>query len=97
MTDLYHPAYNRDMEFLATIAALITLAIGWRFAAFLLGALSWVMAAFIVIGLLAGPVAGAAVPGTFIAVAVAVWFGSQVATRLRVGHWRSMVLRALLG
>lgn len=64
-----------------------------RVAALALGVLAWAMLAFVGLGL----VTGIPAPLGFIVATAIVWFGSQLASRLRVGHWRSSLLRVVLG
>lgn len=77
------------MTLALVLVGVAILAIGWRLAAFVLGALGWAVLALIGLSLLAGvPVPLGAVVG-----AVGLWFASQVVSRTRHGAWRSRLLR----
>jgi hypothetical protein len=80
------------MEFLAVVlVGAAVVGILARLAAFLLGAGAWFLLVTVALGLLVG----VPVPGAITAFTVVLWFGSQVASRLRLGGWRSMGLRGL--
>lgn len=80
------------MELLVLVVLLaVAGALLWRTAAFVLGAFAWVGLALVLLSTVAGvPVPGAAVFGS-----MALWFGSQVVSRMRNGYWRSRSMQGL--
>jgi hypothetical protein len=75
------------------LVVVVALAIARRAAGLILGAVAWTGLVLITLSV----IVGVAVPGSVLAVTVAVWFASQVATRLSRGYWRSPVMRGLAG
>ena len=59
--------------------------------AFLLGAVAWFLVGMMALSL----VAGIDVPRSVVVAAIVFWAASQLHTRMRLGHFRSTVLREL--
>lgn len=77
------------MEPAALLVLVAGLAVAWWLAAFLTGALAWVLVAVMALSL-AG---GVPVPSGVVVLVVALMAVSQIASRSRTGSWRSPVLQ----
>lgn len=81
------------MTLALVLVLVVALAIARRAAGFILGAVAWTSLVLITLSVLVG----VAVPGSVLAMTVAVWVASQVASRLSHGYWRSPVMQWAAG